>query len=147
MQFIYPAAVMVFYILIIGLFNFRTRLLSVLKEKVNPNYYKVLDSKEYKVPEHVIRMGRHYDNQFELPMLFLITCVTCALLKVTNDLAIVAAWGFLLSRAAHTYFHLGSNNIIRRMLSFKAGWLCIVIMWIFILIDGRHSSVGINVNF
>jgi hypothetical protein len=92
-------------------------------------------------------MGRHYDNQFELPMLFLISCVTCTVLKVDAGLALYAAWGFILSRALHTYFHLGSNNIIRRMLSFKLGWLCITVMWIFILISARHSSFEMHIGF
>jgi hypothetical protein len=148
MQFMYPAGVMVFYILIIGLANFRTRLRCVMKEKVSPGYFKVLDSQAYKVPEHVIRMGRHYDNQFELPMLFLITCVACTLFSLTNQLCIFAAWGFVLSRAFHTFFHLGDNNIIKRAAAFFAGWVFVAMMWILLLIDARNSTgVQMHINF
>ena len=133
MTFVFAMAVMVLHILILGVMNFRARAGGYKRGAVPGGYFMHLDHAKYEVPEFVVRMGRHYDNQFELPMLYLITCVVCLVLPVLNPIAVAAAWLFLFTRLGHSYEHLGRNFIPRRAAWFFAGWACVAAMWVVIL--------------
>lgn len=133
MMFLYPAAAMVFYIFLIGLFNFRTRKNGVKSGSIKLGYFKTLDTQTYPIPEYVARVARHYDNQFELPMLFLVTCAFGQFLPVNNPMIVIVAWLFVVSRAVHSYYHLGSNHILKRALAFFLGWGCVLVIWSYFL--------------
>jgi hypothetical protein len=74
-------------------------------------------------------IGQHFDNQFQVPMLFLITGGLFLTLNLTSSATVAFAWIFVLSRAAHTYVHLGSNNVKLRAATYFFGWLVLVAMW------------------
>jgi len=133
MAFVFAMAVTVLHILILGLLNFRTRSGGYKSGQVKGGYFAHLDHSKYEVPEFVVRMGRHYDNQFELPMLYLITCVVCLVLQILNPVAVIAAWLFIFTRLGHTYEHLGKNFVPRRAMWFFSGWVCVVAMWVVIV--------------
>jgi len=125
---------MVAYVFAVGVYSFRVRSGGVRDGSIPIAYFKILDAQAHKTPEYVVRVGRHYDNQFELPLLFLITCLACQFAGVVHPAALVAAWAFPLSRAVHTYFHLGSNHILRRARAFFVGWFLVLVMWAFVLL-------------
>lgn len=132
--FFYPAAAMIFYIFVLGISNFYVRVRGTKNGSIPPKYFKNLDSKTYPVPEFVTRMGRHYDHQFQLPLLFLIICLAYIALHIFHPVAWVAAWCFVGSRMLHTYVHLGSNHVLRRVLAFQAGWVCVNVLWVLIVV-------------
>lgn len=124
---IWPMAFYVFYIGILGALNFRTRFRAVLGKQMDPRYFKTYQGDG--APEHVVVMGRHYDNQFQAPMLFLITCLTY--MTFTYDfLSLILAWAFVGSRMVHTYFHLGRNFIPKRAAAFFVGMGILLAMWV-----------------
>lgn len=125
-----PMATYVFYIVLLGILNFITRLSSARKRQVHIKYFKTYQGE---APESVITIGRHFDNQFQVPLLFMLTCLSTHVFGATNSLAIWLSWIFIGSRMAHTFIHLTSNNVSRRGVSYLFGVLCVLGMWINIL--------------
>lgn len=125
-----PMAFYTFYIFLIGLFNFFTRLDYTKRKEVRVSYFKGYQGE---APERVVVVGRHFDNQFEMPMLFFVTCLATYVFEATGTLAVGLAWTFVASRMIHSYIHLTSNNVIRRAIVFFFGALCVLAMWVNIL--------------
>lgn len=125
-----PMTFYVFYIFLLGLFNFFTRFDSTKKKEVRISYFK-----DYigEAPERVVVVGRHFDNQFQMPMLFLITCLATHVFQAGNSTASWLAWIFIASRIVHSYIHLTSNNVLRRAAAFFFGGFCMLAMWVNIL--------------
>ena len=68
-------------------------------------------------PEPSATAARNLSNQFELPVLFFAASLSLFVTDGAGLVAVVAAWAFVLARAAHAYVHLTSNRIrIRRQL-------------------------------
>lgn len=134
MSLVYPAAAMVALTLAVGAFVFSVRVSHIRKGLIKIGYFRVLDNKGSEVPEFLIRAGRQYDNLMQLPMLFYATIAIALAVRVDSQLILISAWLFVLTRAMHSYIHLGSNHVMRRAQAFFAGWFCIIAMWIAILI-------------
>lgn len=119
-------ATYVLYVWLLAILNFRVRVGAVRSGKMSHKYFKAMTGD---ATERVITVGRHYDNQFQLPMLFF--AVLCAqLASGTGDWWTVGlAWAFIATRFAHSFVHLGSNRIQRRVLAFASGWFVICAMW------------------
>lgn len=127
-QLIFPMAAYVFYTFALALHMFRTRVNAVKSGTVSVKYYKSQTGPP--PPERVIVIARHYDNQFQLPILFFITCLAHIVMGSANPLTLSLAWGFVLSRAWHSWILLGKNRVLKRAAVFGLGWLFIVGLWI-----------------
>ena len=44
---------------------------------------------------------------------------------------------FVATRAVHSYVHLGSNNVRFRALSYFAGWIVIIAMWLVVAMNAH----------
>lgn len=69
-------------------------------------------------------------NQFELPVLFYVVCICLFVTAGTSYLAVVLAWLFVALRYVHAYVHLTSNRIKWRNLSFRLGFVALLVLWI-----------------
>lgn len=130
MTLIHAMAAMVFYIFAIALFMFYSRVNAGLKGKVRVGYFKQFDAATYSPPEFQVRLGRHYDNLFQLPILYLVTCLYCLHRGVDGPAIVGVAWVFVFSRVLHTYIHLGANHLGKRAFAFALGWVAVITMWI-----------------
>lgn len=133
---------MAFYVLFmfcLAVRMFRTRLNAIKAKEVPMNYFKAYG--DASLPERVMVMGRHYDNQFQVPVLFLITCAAHLALNQATHVTLILAWAFVISRLAHSWVHLGSNNVRHRVLAFGAGWLLLLCMWIQIVFSSFIPTV------
>jgi hypothetical protein len=79
-------------------------------------------------PESVRKIGNNYANQFELPVLFYVLSGLAIYLGQDHLGMTAAAWGFVVSRFAHTAIHVGRNDILRRFQVFVLGVLFLVAM-------------------
>ena len=79
-------------------------------------------------PDSVLLINNNIRNQFELPVLFYVVCLTLWALEGVGVLALVAAWLFVASRIAHTWVHLTSNYIRNRRRLFTVGWWVLLFM-------------------
>lgn len=122
---------MVAYVLYIGLmacYMFITRLNAIRGRSVAMKYFKTYPAEQ--LPERVIVTGRHFDNQFQVPVLFLIGCAMHFSLGLVNSVTLVLAWGFVASRFAHAFIHLGSNHIPSRAVAYAVGWVLVTCLWV-----------------
>jgi len=125
-----PMIVMVFVIFGLGVSNFVVRYRAIKNKQLKVSHFRAYDSAGGQIPEKVIIFGRHFDNQFQVPMVFLITCVVAQTIPLySTGYLKQLAWAFVFSRMLHSFIHLGSNNVRLRMLSYTFGWLCILAMW------------------
>lgn len=122
-------AFMVFYTAAMGIGTFVVRFQAFRQKKVNPKYYKTYDPSVGLPPEFTIRMGRHYDNLLQVPLVFLITCIVCMMVGLNGRVPLILAWVFVGSRIVHSIIHLGRNHVLKRAGVFAFGWFVILALW------------------
>jgi hypothetical protein len=85
-------------------------------------------------PEPSASVARNLANQFELPVLFFVACISLYVTGGAGTAAVVVAWAFVLSRAAHAYVHVTSNRVgIRRRL-FIVSLLVNLAQWVLLAV-------------
>lgn len=126
-QLIYPMAFYVFYMWGLAGYMFFTRLNAIKTHEVPMRFFKTYSGSELK--DKVIVTGRHYDNQFQVPILFLITCAVFLAMGQVSQFTLVLAWLFVVTRLAHSFVHLGANNVRHRVIAFASGWITVLMMW------------------
>lgn len=122
----------VFYIFGILYSMFLKRKKAVVSKEIDYKFFKAYKRAEA-LPDHLIIAGRHADNQFQVPPIFMITVVLLLTFPVVSTLTVIFAWIFVFSRMLHTYIHLGSNKPLRRAQAYMLGWLAIFAMWVQIM--------------
>ena len=81
-------------------------------------------------PARVRQTGNAFRNQFELPVLFYVL-VAFALITRKADLAfVVLSWIFVLTRIAHAFVHVTSNDVRWRFPLYSFGLTVLLIMWV-----------------
>lgn len=121
-----PMVTYVFYMFGLAVLNFRTRLHAGKTGQVDRQYFKAMQGP---APERVINVSRHFDNQFQVPLVFFSVCLGHMILAKADQITIALAWFFVLTRFLHTYIHLGKNQVRKRVLSYTAGWLVVLGLW------------------
>ncbi len=124
---------MVFLTAVIGLMTLMARINAVREGSINPAFFKTMTGDE--VPVSVRVTSRAFSNQFELPVLFYIVTMLYLFLMPNDTLGFVLAWVFVFSRYVHAYIHLSYNHIMHRLIAFLAGFVCVIIMWINMLMN------------
>lgn len=122
----------ILYIVFLGLLMFRRRM-SALRSKAIP--FEYLKTYQTQAPESLRVVQNHFTNQFEVPILFFITCLAAVILKAATPLTFTLGCLFILSRMWHSFIHLGSNHLSSRASVYFAGILLILAMWIVILVS------------
>ncbi len=130
---LYPMFLMVLLTFVVGFITVKVRFASVKSGEVSAKYFKLMDGGN--VPEIVTKTSRNFNNQFEVPVLFYVVCCLYISLGIESDLAVIFAWLFVVSRMVHSYIHLTYNDIIHRMLSFWAGLMFVLALWIVLFIN------------
>lgn len=125
-----PMTFYVFHMFALAIYNFRVRLNAVRTKGIHHSYLKIYQGT---APEYLITVGRHYDHQFQLPLLFFIVCVAHLSLRKVNEITLTLTWLFIVTRLVHTYIHLGSNKVPRRAAWFAAGWTMVIFLWLQLL--------------
>lgn len=126
-QLLFPMAFYVFYIAGILLYMFFMRLKAVKNAQVTLGYFRTYSGGG--LSDKAIVAGRHYDNQFQVPLLFLLGGVAHLALGLSDSFTVALAWGFVISRGFHSYIHLGSNNVKLRAGAFAVGWIFVLLIW------------------
>ena len=124
---------MVLLTFIAGFIMVKSRMNSVKSGEVKAKYFKLMAGQD--LPDFVARAGRHYNNHFELPILFYVAGVLYISLGIESTLGLVLAWAFVISRYVHTYIHLTHNHILHRMKTFAFGFVCVFGLWVNLLLS------------
>ena len=84
-------------------------------------------------PERSVTAANNILNQFELPVLFHIGCLTLFPDRSRSRSATLTfAWLFILSRCAHAWVHLTTNRVRHRTTLFRAGMAMVGLIWIWL---------------
>ena len=80
--------------------------------------------------EQVIATSRNFDNQFQMPMLYLFSVVFTLQLGLADVAYVILGAFFVVLRIIHTVVHIGSNNVRLRFNVFLFG--CVVLWGIWL---------------
>ena len=130
---LYPMFLMVLLTFIVGFITVKSRFSSVKKGDVRAKYYRLMDGQD--VPELITKTTRNFNNQFEIPTLFYVVCTLYISLGIESVLALVFAWLFVILRIVHSYIHITYNHVLHRMLTFVAGFICVMVLWVNLLVQ------------
>jgi len=84
--------------------------------------------------EQVIATSRNFDNQFQMPMLYLFSVLFCLQFGLADLTFVIMGAFFVVLRYWHTLVHIGSNNIRLRFRVFLLGCLVLWLIWIRLLV-------------
>lgn len=129
---IYPVFSVVLLTFIIGILMLKLRIKSVKDGSLNPGYF--LLNRGAKLPEGLAKVTQHYDNLFEMPILFYVACMSIMATGKTDIAFVVMAWLFALCRYLHAYIHTTYNGLKHRRLAFLAGTTVVGIIWLRLLV-------------
>ncbi|MDL2407544.1 MAPEG family protein [Rhizobium calliandrae] len=73
-------------------------------------------------------------NQFELPLLFHACSIALFVAQADNLPALILAWIFVVSRYAHAFVHVTSNNLRYRSPLFAIGYIALGGMWVWLAV-------------
>ena len=118
------------YIFAFTIVNFFVRKKAIINRQVKLSHFRSYLSEG---PEHLEILKNHFSNQFQVPVLFFITCIISIQFQTTTPLTLILSGIFILSRVIHAYIHLTYNNVVHRALIFSLGGLTIGALWIEIL--------------
>ncbi len=79
-------------------------------------------------PDDVRLVSNNIANQFEVPTLFYVLCLTFAALDAVSNLVMGLAPLFAISRYVHAYVHVTSNYVPVRMKVFSVGVSALFVM-------------------
>jgi hypothetical protein len=84
--------------------------------------------------EQVIATSRNFDNQFQMPMLYLFSVLFCLQFGLADLTFVIMGAVFVVLRYWHTLVHIGSNNVRLRFRVFLLGCLVLWLIWIRLLV-------------
>jgi hypothetical protein len=85
-------------------------------------------------PKESLLVNNNLKNQFELPMLFHAASLALYATTADNIGTVILGWIFVVTRYAHTYFHLSGTPLRYRRQSFILGLLALLGMWIWLAV-------------
>lgn len=111
-----------------------TRKRKAVKDKlIRASYFKLNNDQSTNVPENIVVVSNHYDNLFQMPILFLVTAVLVITLNLVDFYTLVFSWLFVLTRLIHSFVHLGKNYLPHRYTIFGISSLVLLGMWFYII--------------
>jgi hypothetical protein len=126
-----PLFVLVLMTFVLGTVLAGTRVPAVRRGEVRPDDVAL---RQPNWPKRSLQVGYSFQNQFELPVLFYVLTILAMYTKHADILFVVMAWIFVLSRLAHAYIHVTSNDLRLRGPFFGVGALVLAIMWLVFMI-------------
>lgn len=123
-----PLFVMFLLTFAIGVWMLKLRFKAVREDGLNPGYFQL--NRGAKLPDYLAKVTNHYENLFELPVLFYVVCLALYAGNKADVTYIGLAWLFVVIRYAHAYIHTTYNNLRHRRLVFLCGSLVLALMWV-----------------
>ncbi len=110
------------------------------KRRVRAAKQKTIEMKDFltmeleKAGDNVRVADRNFINQFEMPVLFFIACLTALQVNAVGTVFVALAWLYVALRIIHSVIHLTSNTLKSRYYSFVVSSFIMLIMWVLILV-------------
>lgn len=124
---LYPIAMQLILIAFTALLTVTVRRKGALAGEIKVSRFKTMNLEG--IEAKYVTPGNSYNNQFQMPMLFMSFVLFALQLQLVDAFFIYASWAFVALRYLHAYIHLTYNNVIHRLLCFASGVLIIFICW------------------
>ncbi|WP_347332380.1 MAPEG family protein [Marinimicrobium locisalis] len=128
-----PMLALMFWTLCVALYLLTLRIRAVRRGDASLGYFRLYTDAQKAPPAAAIAASKHYDNLFQVPVLFYLACVTALALGLPG--APVLAWAFVLLRLIHGFIHMSYNNVMHRLVAFLAGNLVLLGIWVLIALQ------------
>ena len=109
---------------------FRSRVRAIREREVTQGYFKVYQGELE--PEYAAQRSRHFTNLFEAPTLFYAVCLAAMVTHSADAVLEVLAWLYVAARLAHSFVHLGRNEVVPRLSAYFTSWAVMAAMWIYL---------------
>lgn len=126
-----PLFVLVLMTFVIGILLASTRGSALTSGTIRP---EDISLRQPNWPKPALQAGYSFQNQFELPVLFYVLTILAIIAKHADFLFVVMAWIFVLTRIAHAFVHVTSNNIRARGPLFGIGAIVLMLMWLIFIV-------------
>ncbi len=126
-----------FYIILLGFYTFYARFTAVRQKRMSGQYFKTYQGE---VPNDVLAVGNHFNNQFQIPIMFFIAGVAAIQVKAASPWFFATSLFFVCSRMAHSYVHLTNNKVLLRAAFYFMGCLSVLALWGIILASMYSSA-------
>ena len=110
---------------------FRSRVRAIRERAVKQSYFKVYQGEVE--PEYAAKRSRHFSNLFEAPTLFYAVCLAAMVTQQADRALEVLAWLYVTARVAHSFIHLGTNEIVPRLSAYFTSWGVMAAMWVYLV--------------
>lgn len=124
----YPAIGMALLTFFVGIKVLLLRIKAVKKDGMNPAFFSL--NRGSKQPDYLVKASQHYENLFELPLLFYVSTVMIYITKNTDCLYLGLAVSFVITRYLHAYIHMTYNNLSHRRNAFLVGSIILFLIWL-----------------
>lgn len=115
------------------LIMFKRRMGAMKSRQVHPKEFKLYEN-EHLMPATVVQASRNYKNLYEMPLLFYVASLLLLSAQVADLATSALAMLYCLTRAAHSYIHLGSNKLIPRLRMFALSFFILLALWGYALV-------------
>ena len=110
----------------------RRRIKAAKNKEISAGAFRTMDLSG--ANEQVIATSRNFENQFQMPMLYLFSVLFCLQLGLADLTFAVMGAVFVALRYWHTVIHIGSNTVRLRFRVFLLGCLVLWLIWIRLLV-------------
>ncbi|MBZ9799920.1 MAPEG family protein [Mesorhizobium sp. ES1-4] len=124
----WPMLAQVLLVYIVYVVMGRRRYSAVRSGEAKVGQYKVRSTE----PASTVTVANNLINQFELPVLFYVLCLTLHMTNGVNYITLALMWIFVASRYFHAWVHLTSNKLLLRNRSFALGAVVLALGWIWL---------------
>jgi hypothetical protein len=122
----WPVVAQVLLVYIVYCVMARRRYGAVVSGEAKAGQFKIRSSE----PASSVTVANSLINQFELPVLFFVLCLTLHATNGVNYLTLALMWVFVASRYVHAWIHLTSNRLSLRSRTFFFGAVVLALAWI-----------------
>ncbi|HVH04910.1 MAG TPA: MAPEG family protein [Myxococcota bacterium] len=128
---IFPAIALFFWTFANGVRMARLRVGAVNRREIPLGYYELYEGTE----TPAVRLAsRHVQNLFEVPPLFYVVVLFLYVTGSVGPVAVGLAWAYVALRVVHTFVHLGTNVVPRRLAVFALSNFVLAGLWVLLLV-------------
>ncbi len=124
---LYPLFAMALLTLLVSVRMLRMRVRAVREGSLRLSYFRTNQGAEAPMP--LTQTTQHFDNLFEMPVLFYVITIIIYVTHSATPLLLVLAWAYVGLRLGHAYVHMTYNNVLHRLNVFLASTLVMFAMW------------------
>ncbi len=116
------------YCFVLLLYSAKARFRALSKREVSVSSFHTYAPEN--LTEELIIRSRHFDNQFQVPILFFVALIAALYCRTADWFTVGLATCFFLSRIVHSFIHLGTRSIRARAGTYFVGWIILLGLWI-----------------